>query len=560
MAGFSGLPEAEDRAARHHFSTVRDEVFDEFLQIEKHRLPVYESHHVHPEGRLHGRELVEVVENHLGHGALLEVDADADLFGRLVAHLGDALELLFAHEFVHALVKRTLVDHVGNLVDDDAGAVLAGSPFLKVRAGADDDAAAPRAVALMHFRKPEDDPARRKVGRGHERNEIVHRAVGVFQAEEAGFDRLAHVVRRNIRCHPHGNARRAVHKELRQPGREHHGLHFGIVEVRREVDRFLIDVGQRRRGDLFEADFGVTHGGGIVAVNRAEVPLTVHERVAHREILRETHDRHVGRQVAVRMVLTEHFPHDAGRLLVRIVVRILDLVHRVENAAMHGFQTVADIGQRAAHNHAHGVIEVGALHLRLKRNGEQFPSDGVGGLHKIKSLANIVAFHKLRTHLIKELQRLEGFVGGQTVRSKLGIGHGALIEVARSKQRLAVLDLICVRTPQNELADGIRKARPLYAVTFVNGLLGRLGVSRQQHVIGRTVLDLAIEHTGGAEAQNQLVAGLLFKNRSQFFGRSRKVGGHSYMHFSCAHAKNGTEQRGGNGGFDEFHVFFPKLR
>ena len=151
-------------------------------------------------------------------------------------------------------------------------------------------------------------------------------------------------------------------------------------------------------------------------------------------------------------------------------------------------------------------------------------------------------------------------MGGQTVRSKLGIGHGALIEVARSKQRLAVLDLICVRTPQNELADGICKARPLYAVTFVNGLLGRLGVSRQQHVIGRTVLDLAIEHTGGAEAQNQLVAGLLFKNRSQFLGRSRKVGGHSYMHFSCAHAKNGTEQRGGNGGFDEFHVFSPKLR
>ena len=172
-------------------------------------------------------------------------------------------------------------------------------------------------------------------------------------------------------------------EQLRQAGRQDHGLHFGVVEVGREVDRFLVDVGERRRGDLFEADFGVTHGGGIVAVDRAEVPLTVHERVAHREVLREAHDRHVGRRVAVRMVLTEHFPHDAGRLLVRIVVRILDLVHRVENAAMHGFQTVADIGQRAAHDHAHGVVEVGALHLRLERNGEQFPSDGVGGRRRL---------------------------------------------------------------------------------------------------------------------------------------------------------------------------------
>lgn len=147
MTGVAGLAQTEDRAARHHFATVRDEVFDEFLQVEEHRLPVDEGDHVHPEGGLHGRELVEVVENHLGHGALLEVDADADLFGRLVAHLGDAFELLFANEFVHALVKRTLVDHVGDLVDDDAGAVLAGAPLLEVRARADDDAPAARAVA-----------------------------------------------------------------------------------------------------------------------------------------------------------------------------------------------------------------------------------------------------------------------------------------------------------------------------------------------------------------------------------------------------------------------------
>ena len=146
----------------------------------------------------------------------------------------------------------------------------------------------------------------------------------------------------------------------------------------------------------------------------------------------------------------------------------------------------------------------------------------------------------------------------QTVGSQLRIGHGALIEVAGSKQSLAVLDLVGVSTPQHKLADGIRKARILDAVAFVNCFLGRLGISGEQHVIGRAVLDLAVEQTSGAEAQNQLVSGLLFKNRCQFLGRSRKVGGHSHMHFGSAHAENSAKKCGGNGGLDEFHVFSPR--
>jgi multiple antibiotic resistance protein len=38
-------------------------------------------------------------------------------------------------------------------------------------------------------------------------------------------------------------------------------------------------------------------------------------------------------------------------------------VHREQNAPMHGLQAVADIRQRAAHDHAHGVIEIALLHL-----------------------------------------------------------------------------------------------------------------------------------------------------------------------------------------------------
>ena len=44
-------------------------------------------------------------------------------------------------------------------------------------------------------------------------------------------------------------------------------------------------------------------------------------------------------------------------------MRVPLLVHRVENAAMHRLEAVTRIRQRTRHDHAHGVIEVAALHL-----------------------------------------------------------------------------------------------------------------------------------------------------------------------------------------------------
>ena len=57
------------------------------------------------------------------------------------------------------------------------------------------------------------------------------------------------------------------------------------------------------------------------------------------------------------------------------------LVHRVQNAAMHGLQPVARIRQRPRHDHAHGVIEVGALHLVEDGNGTN-----IGGLRRLAGL------------------------------------------------------------------------------------------------------------------------------------------------------------------------------
>ena len=63
------------------------------------------------------------------------------------------------------------------------------------------------------------------------------------------------------------------------------------------------------------------------------------------------------------MVFAHHVADHARRLDVFLVGRVPVLVHRIEDAPMHGLEPVTRVRQRARHDHAHGVIEVAALHL-----------------------------------------------------------------------------------------------------------------------------------------------------------------------------------------------------
>jgi hypothetical protein len=105
----------------------------------------------------------------------------------------------------------------------------------------------------------------------------------------------------------------------------------------------------------------------------------------------------------VRVVLAEHFTHNARGLLGRVVVGVFDLVHGMKNAAVHRLQAVAHIGKRAAHDHAHGVVEIRALHFRFKRNRKELVRDAQGGSLKrgvvFRILGGFRALH-LRLFLI----------------------------------------------------------------------------------------------------------------------------------------------------------------
>ena len=166
----------------------------------------------------------------------------------------------------------------------------------------------------------------------------------------------------------HGNTAGAIQQTERQARGQLARLFGGAVVVGNEVHRAHVDLVEQEAGDARQTRFGVTHGGGAVAIARAKVTLPVDQRVALREVLRHAHQRVVGSRVAVRVVTAQHIAHHTGTLnrlgggvVVRAAVRQAHAVHRVQNAALHRLLAVAHVRQSAAFDDRKRVFKVSTL-------------------------------------------------------------------------------------------------------------------------------------------------------------------------------------------------------
>ncbi|MHC2325876.1 hypothetical protein ACVI3S_003896 [Bradyrhizobium diazoefficiens] len=326
------------------------------------RTAAVERHHVDAEARLQRRESVKLIQHHVRHGVALQFDDDAVAVAvGFIAQVADALDLLFLDQLGDALDHRRLVHLVGDLGDDERLALLADG--LDRDLAAHDDRAAAEMIGGADARASENDAAGREIRSRHDVDELVDGERWVVDQRDAGVDDLAEIVRRDVGRHADRDAAGAVDEKVRELGRQDRRLGLVVVVVRLEVDGILVDVGQQSQRRLRQARLGVTIGGRGIAVDRAEIALAVDQRHAHREVLRHADHGVVDRLVAVRMILTDDVTDHAGGLDVFLVGCVPLLVHRVQDAAMHRLQTVARIGQRTRHDHAHGVVEIGLLHL-----------------------------------------------------------------------------------------------------------------------------------------------------------------------------------------------------
>ena len=363
----AGAEQQELRPPANDDEAMPHELLQHLLQRERARFAVDQREQDDRERILQRREFVELVEDDVRIGVLLQVDDDPHrLFEiALVAHAGDARDAAFVGDVGDLLddgVARLLIR---NVVDDDPVAVALALFDRGLRA--DDDRAAARFVTFPDGRFAADDAAGREVGAGDVLHQLLDGDVRVVDERDEAAANFAQVVRRDRRGHADGDAARAVHEQVGELRRQHGRLGVPFVVRGNVVDGVELEVFEHRRREGREAGFRVPHGGRREAGDRAEVALLVDQHGTACSSLGPC-GRAWGRsRFAVRMVVTAGVAGDLRALHAARAGREIQVVHRHENAALRRLEAVAHIGQRAAHDDAHRVREVALLQLIFDR-------------------------------------------------------------------------------------------------------------------------------------------------------------------------------------------------
>ena len=211
-----------------------------------------------------------------------------------------------------------------------------------------------------------DDTTRREVGTLDILSQLRNLDILVVNIRATSIANLTQIVGRHIRSHTYRDTARTINQQQRNLRGQHRRFGCRIVEVEREIDRILLDIGHHLVSDLAHTSLRITHCSRRVTVHRTKVTLTINQRITHRPLLSHTHHRVVNRRVAVRVELTEHITHDTRRLTMRLIrVEVQLVAHIVKDTTMNRFESVAHIRQSTRNDYRHRIVDVGRFHLFL---------------------------------------------------------------------------------------------------------------------------------------------------------------------------------------------------
>ena len=233
-----------------------------------------------------------------GIGVALQLDNDAvTLAVGFVAQVRNTLDALVLDQFGHLLDHRRLVHLEGNFGDDDLLAIAAHR--LDGGAAAHDDRAAAGLVGGADAGAAKDERAGRKVRTRNDLHQLRQFQSRLVDQGDTAIDDFDQVVRRDVGRHADGDAAGAVDQKIREFCRNNRRFAQGAVIVVAKIDRFLVEVVEQRMGCLLQAALGVAFGRRRVAVDGAEIALTVDQRQAQRPGLCHAGERVIDRRVAV---------------------------------------------------------------------------------------------------------------------------------------------------------------------------------------------------------------------------------------------------------------------
>ncbi len=268
-----------------------------------------------------------------------------------VADRGDALDTLVLDAVCHRLDERRLVDLIGNFGHNNAVFF-----FFDLGARTDCYTPPPGCIRLKNAPDAADRRRRGEVGSFYKLHQVADCRVGMIHEVDSAVDNLTEVVRRNVCRHTDRDAYRAVDKQVGETRGQHCRLHQLIVEVGFEIDDILADIAHHFSRQPRHLRFCITVCSRAVAVDITEVALSVDKRVAHGERLRKPYHGIIDRRIAVRVITPQHVTDCFRRFFAPAAVCQAVLIHGVKDAAMHGFKPVAYIGQRAAGDNRHSIL------------------------------------------------------------------------------------------------------------------------------------------------------------------------------------------------------------
>jgi hypothetical protein len=206
---------------------------------------------------------------------------------------------------------------------------------------------APRLIrGKDRFGRFDQHAARREIRTGDQAQQVGIRQVGVADQRQTPFDQFIQIMGRNIRGHANRDPACAIGQQVGECRRQDHRFFQRAVIIRAEIHSILGQPLEQRLGRFGHPRFGVARGGGVVAVDIAEIPLPVDQRVADVEILRQTRHRVINRGVPVRVIVAHHVACDLGRLAEAPVWATVSV--RAWHTGCGDAQVLARHGHRAA--------------------------------------------------------------------------------------------------------------------------------------------------------------------------------------------------------------------
>ena len=359
-----GLFEVKDSSALDDALLMLYVALEHFFEREYLRLAADYRQHDSAEGRLQLGHHEQMVEHHLRRSLALYIYLDMHTVAvGVILDVRDALQPLVLDEGRDVFYQSRLVHAVRQLRNDYLESAVLCLDYLGLCAY--HDLAAAGSVGGAYARATHDETAGREIRTRHTFHDLAELRVGIVDKQAHRVDGLAEVMGRYVGRHTDGDTVRAVDQEVREPRGQHRRLGEDVVEGRHEVDRVLIYIREHFRGDLAHPAFGIPVSRGWVAVDRAEVAVTVDEHIAHRKILSESYHSVIDRSVAVGMIFTQNFADGVGALAVRLRGGYAVLIHTVQYAPVDGLESVPYVRQSARHDDAHRIIEERLSHLAV---------------------------------------------------------------------------------------------------------------------------------------------------------------------------------------------------